>query len=91
MAGAANVLDPAVVERVQLARFELADGRAELAASTPSGAYKAIKTFHDALETFVVAVAQHVGVPPAFRQFHEYHSIQLSYGRVDADGTAFKP
>lgn len=68
-------LSASVVERLQLARFELVDGRAELAASTKAGANKAIKSFHDALETFVIAVAEHVGAPPDFRQFHEYPKI----------------
>jgi len=47
------VLEPGVVERLRLARFELEDGRSELAALTDVGAYKAIKSFHDALETFL--------------------------------------
>lgn len=51
---------PSVVDRLLLARFELEGGRAELASNTEPGAFKAIKTFHDALETFFVALADHL-------------------------------
>src|SRR5262245_27361339 len=68
-------LDPGVLERLRVARFELEDGRRELVSLTKAGAYKAIKSFHDALETFLVALTHHLDIPQAFRNFHEYPKV----------------
>ncbi len=65
-------LELRIIEQLLLARFELEGGRTELAARSDRGAIKAIKSFHDALESFLVAVADHVGIPRTFRNFHEY-------------------
>jgi len=69
------VLDGSVVSRLQVARFELEDGRSELAAMTDAGAFKAVKSFHDALETFALALADHVGIPRAFRTLRDYPKL----------------
>jgi hypothetical protein len=55
-----------------MARFELEDGRSELASHTGSGAYKAIKSFHDALETFALALTDHAGLPRAHRTLAQH-------------------
>jgi hypothetical protein len=55
-----------------MARFELEDGRSELASHTGSGAYKAIKSFHDALETFTLALTDHAGIAPAHRTLAQH-------------------
>ena len=47
-------------------------GQHELAKGTETGAFNAIREFHDALEIFLVVIADSVGVTKRTVRFHEY-------------------
>jgi hypothetical protein len=83
LSAVARTLSDPVVRRLQMARFELEEGRGELSSSTTAGPYKAIKSFHDALETFVVALTDHAGIGRAHRTLSQWiGELQAATGKT---------
>jgi hypothetical protein len=79
-------MDPNVAKRLLLAKFQLNAGKRELAGHSDFAAAEAVLRFHDAMETFFLAIADHLGAPRAFVPFHKYP------GRISeqANGRPFK-
>ena len=65
-------MEPSVAKRLMLAKYQLIAGKQELAAASEFAAGEAVLRIHDALETFMLAVADHVGAPRAWFEFHKY-------------------
>lgn len=59
-----------------------------MAESSDFAAGEAVLRFHDALETFLLAVADHVGVPRAWRSFHELPFVIEKQAKKPFVGTA---
>jgi hypothetical protein len=65
-------MDASVARRLMFAKYQLNAGKRELANNSDFGAGEAILRFHDALETFLLALADHVGLTRARIDFHQY-------------------
>ena len=65
-------MDQSVARRLKFAKHQLNAGKRALAEPSDFAAGEAILRFHDALETFLLAVADHLNIPRAWRNFHQY-------------------
>lgn len=77
-----TVLSENVVRLLQATVADLSHGHAQLLDLTEAGPGRAVIAFQDAIETFVMAIAQHLGVPPAHRTLRDYPAaIKKASGR----------
>jgi hypothetical protein len=66
-------MDPTITRRLVNAKYFYHSGRTELSKNTEVGAYQATINFHDALETFLICIADAVGVSKSRKfKFSDY-------------------
>ena len=65
-------MDASVARRLMFAKYQLNAAKRALAGNSDFAAGEAVLRFHDALETFLLAVADHVGISRSRLDFHKY-------------------
>ncbi len=74
-------MDADVVQRLQMARYTFELGFLELSKGTDLGANQSVLQFHDAVETLLVTIADHVGVAQRRVEYHKYPTEITKSGR----------
>jgi len=64
-----------ILDRLMFAKYVLATSQRELAAGTEMSAWISVLLLHDATETFLLAVADHLGIERKFRGITDYPSL----------------
>lgn len=65
-------IDRLVLDRLMFAKYVLAAGRREIGAGTEHGAWSGILQLHDAADTFLLCITDHLGIPRKYRGLADY-------------------
>ncbi|MEX2271019.1 MAG: hypothetical protein WD690_06090 [Vicinamibacterales bacterium] len=76
--------DRLILDRLQFAKYVLASARRELASGTDFGAWQAVLQLHDATDTLLLCVMDHLGIPRKYRGLTEYAGEIESYRKKHA-------
>ena len=65
-------MDPTIIKRLRLTKYQYNLGKNELAKNTEIGAWEAVRAFYDGLETFMVTLAANKRLDIRKIQYSEY-------------------